>query len=804
MQHQEVTDKNKLIYGKNIHYPEDTLDPNVKKKDDYGLQYAKAMYADFTNGRASLFYQYRAQMQENRDFAAGLQNTDEFKRRLSDDDQDESYLNIDWRIVTIPSRFIDATVGKMIEYDNPITLTAIDSISQDKKRESYWKRHAQIKNKEFISQVEEVAGAKMTAPTDGDEPQTIEELDLYDALGNFKMKEEIAMEQAMSLLMFEKNNWREKEKQLKRGSIVDGLFGTKVTTLANGFPTVRVCDAINLILPFSKYYDFRDAAHIGEVIPYTLAELRKLAGNKLSEDDYKDVAQKFCKRFGNNIMWDEGLWLTIGRTGTVGSIYDTLAIPVMDFEITTVDSAVYKKTVNQSGNMNYFKADYNYDPENGNKDSKNKRSKVGIEYEITYSGCWILDTDFIIGWGCNHNVPRDPGNLYKCYKEYTVYAPDMQGGIITSKAERMLPFGSAIQLSWLKMQALKANAAPKGYAIEVSGLIDVPMGAKGQVITPLQIIKMHRQTGVLAWSRKDMRGDSSGYKPIEPMENGIGTQAQEYINDINFNVEMIRSVTGINENSDASTPNPNQPVYTAKLALMATNNALATVYDGYKYVKLGTARSLMDKIQVLAKYGRLNDLLTALGEATMQIIKIGADLAFSQYGIVVDDLPSDQDRQWLDKMIETALAQRTNTTHTGGIELEDAMIIRSIQNVKLAWRMLIVRRKRREHLDMIQKQNDIKMNGQVQQESATKANILQMQRDTQAHAFKMDEIHLSKSYDYVIMELNKGSIKDDLKYKTDSDFITNLLQQEHESSQNDAQRQADIETAAAKPAPATV
>ncbi len=778
-------------YGTDVMYPEDTLDPNVKKEDSWGLQYAKSMYADFRNGRARVFYEYRDQMQENRDLARGGQDPDQFKRRLDDDDMEESFLNIDWRIVAIPARFIDATIGKMIEFDNPITLTAIDSVSIDKKRTAYWKKYAQIKNQEFLAAVEQVAGAKMTGQPDGDEPQTIEELDLYNALGNFKMNEEIAMEQSLELMMFEKNEWREKEKKLKRDILVDGIAGTKTTFLASGFPNVRACDAINLVLPYSKYPDFRDAPHIGEIIPYTLAELRKLAGNKLSEEDYKDIAKKFCKRFGNDMLWDDDRWYTRGRNGIVGNPYDTLAIPVMEFEVKTVDSTVYKRTVNQTGNVNYFKVDYNYDPENGKKsDSKNQRTRVGVEYEMTYSGGWIVTTDYIVGWGCNHNVPRDPTNLFKCYREFNIYAPEMQNGMIIAKAERMLPFGNAIQLSWLKLQALKANAAPRGYAIEISGLMDVPMGAKGAVVTPLELIKMHRQTGVLAWSRKNIRGELANFKPIEPMENGMGAQAQEYINDINFNIEMIRSVTGINENSDASTPNPNQPVYTAKLAVMATNNALATVYDAYKFIKLGTARSLLDKIQCLVRYGKMDGFTAALGEATMKIIQIGSDMAFSEFGIMVDDLPTDQDRAWLDKQIENALAQRTNT-HTGGIELEDAMMIRTIQNVKLAYRMLIVRRKRREQLDEKMKQQAILMNGQVQDQSAETANLGKMQADAAAHKNKLEEIHLTKTWDYVIAEVNKGSVKDDIKYKTDMDFLKTLLGQHHEAGLQENQIAAD-------------
>ena len=784
MQYQAAPN-NEIQYGKQIYYPEDTLNPSVKAEKKWGLRYAQAMYADFRNGRGRIFWEYRDQMQENRDVARGGNDPDEFKRRLGDDDMEESYLNIDWRIAAVPARFIDATIGKMCQFDNPVTLTAIDKVSQDKKKDEYWSKAAAIRNKAWIDSIEKMANSQIMPPSGGLEPTSIDELDLYASIGNYKMKEEIAMEQWLQLMMFDLNNWRETEKAIKRALLVDGISGTKVTMLANGFPRVEVCDAINLVLPYSKFADFRDAPHIGHIKPYTMAELRKLAGEELSEEDYKAIARKFCNRYGNDMLWDDDRWYTRGRNGIVGNPYDSLSIPVMEYEVITVDSIVYQKTTNPNGNFKYAKKNATYDPTKSK--SENKPEKAEVQYEMSYSGCWIVDTDYEIGWKCNHNVPRDPTNIYKCYREFSVYAPDMQNGMIISKTERMIPFGNAIQLSWLKIQALKAAAAPKGYAIEISGLMDVPTGVKGKTMTPLEIIKVQSQTGRLLWSRANIKGDLSNYKPMEEMENGIGEALNVLVGDINFNIEMIRSVTGINENSDASTPNPNQPVYTAKLAFMASNNALATVFDGYKSIKLGVARSLCDKVQVLAKYNMLDSFIVALGGGTVKVIDQSKDLAFSEYGIMVDDLPTDEDRAWLEKQIDSAMAQRTNT-HTGGIELEDAIMVREISNVKLAARMLIVRRQRREMLDAQMKQSDIQSNGQVQQNSAMVAHQLKMAEAMQNHIFRMDEINLTQVWLYVDSQVKAGTASGVVKQKADADLIQTLIEHEHEDTMqaNDA------------------
>jgi replicative superfamily II helicase len=183
----------------------------------------------------------------------------------------------------------------------------------------------------------------------------------------------------------------------------------------------------------------------------------------------------------------------------------------------------------------------------------------------------------------------------------------------------------------------------------------------------------------------------------------------------------------------------------------------------------------------------LDSFIVALGGGTVKVIDQSKDLAFSEYGIMVDDLPTDEDRAWLEKQIDSAMAQRTNT-HTGGIELEDAIMVREISNVKLAARMLIVRRQRREMLDAQMKQSDIQSNGQVQQNSAMVAHQLKMAEAMQNHIFRMDEINLTQVWLYVDSQVKAGTASGVVKQKADADLIQTLIEHEHEDTMqaNDA------------------
>jgi hypothetical protein len=114
-----------------------------------------------------------------------------------------------------------------------------------------------------------------------------------------------------------------------------------------------------------------------------------------------------------------------------------------------------------------------------------------------------------------------------------------------------------------------------------------------------------------------------------------------------------------------------------------------------------------------------------IGKYNISILDEMRDLYLFDFGIFIDLDPDEDERQMLEANIQVALQQQT-------IDLEDAIDIRNIKNIKLANELLKMKRKRRIEQKQKEKQMEYQMqmqtNMQSQQAAAeSKAQLLQME-----------------------------------------------------------------------------
>jgi hypothetical protein len=95
-----------------------------------------------------------------------------------------------------------------------------------------------------------------------------------------------------------------------------------------------------------------------------------------------------------------------------------------------------------------------------------------------------------------------------------------------------------------------------------------------------------------------------------------------------------------------------------------------------------------------------------IGKYNVAILDDIRELYLHDFGIFIDVSPDEEQRQMLEANIQISLQQQT-------IDLEDAIDIRMINNIKLANEMLKVKRKKR----MEQKQKDTEMQFQMQMQT---------------------------------------------------------------------------------------
>jgi hypothetical protein len=114
-----------------------------------------------------------------------------------------------------------------------------------------------------------------------------------------------------------------------------------------------------------------------------------------------------------------------------------------------------------------------------------------------------------------------------------------------------------------------------------------------------------------------------------------------------------------------------------------------------------------------------------IGKYNVAILDEIRDLYLYDFGIFIEVAPDEEEKQMLEANINVALQQKT-------IDLEDAIDIRSMSNIKLANEMLKVKRRRRmeQQQKQAQQQQQMKLQSDLQtQQSAAqqKAQLIQLE-----------------------------------------------------------------------------
>ena len=148
--------------------------------------------------------------------------------------------------------------------------------------------------KDFAERLSVASGIPMGASAGA--PETDEELELYMQL-NYKQATEIALEEGIDLA-FTINDWEEISRRLIRDLVDINISATKTLLDANGIG-IRYVDPKYLVASHTTHPDFKDLLHVGEIRQITIQELKRIAGDQFTEDEYHDMAKNYISKNGN-------------------------------------------------------------------------------------------------------------------------------------------------------------------------------------------------------------------------------------------------------------------------------------------------------------------------------------------------------------------------------------------------------------------------------------------------------------------------------------------------------------------------
>ena len=285
-------------------------------------------------------------------------------------------------------------------------------------------------------------------------------------------------------------------------------------------------------------------------------------------------------------------------------------------------------------------------------------------------------------------------------------------------------------MTHLKLQQVIARTVPDGVYIDADGLNEVDLGT-GSAYNPEDALRLYFQTGSVIGRSYTQEGDyNQGKVPIQQLTSNSGaSKAQMLIGNLNHYLDMIRAVTGLNEARDGTIANSDALVGVQKLAALSSNTATRHILDGSLYIYRTLAEALTYRVADILEYSDFkDDFINKIGKYNVSILGEISDLYIYDFGIFIELSPDEEQKAMLEQNIQMALSK-------GDINLEDAIDIREIKNLKLANQLLKVKRKAKQEQDEkreLQKQAMVSQQQLQSQQMAAQVAMQKIEAETQA------------------------------------------------------------------------
>jgi hypothetical protein len=683
-------------------FPLDDIDPKEKDKD-WGKKWCEAIYASWKQGGTAIPYNRIEEFQLLRDLAAGRQDVLQYQKILLDESDEKGaqtgYMNINWDIPSVMPKFLRVVEGMMEQTDHQVVATAVDPTSTDDKEAAKLDMQYRMKFKEALNYIDKAMGVDKS---DEYIPESMEELNLYEGAGGFKLAREREIEEVLDY-SFYISEWKETKKKIIRDLCVINCCATKdYTDKYTRKVKARYVDPAKFIGQYSRFQNHKNMEFGGELTQILISDIRKLNPD-VPESTLRELADNY-----NGIRGNISLDTLTYNADIRSANYDSFLVDVMDAEWMSINSEYKTKRKTQYG------FDIMYDEDWGKVVNTEKKKTEKYDIKVVYKCKWIIGTDYVYDFGLQFDVPR-PG---KKEVELSYHLYKLPYRSLVSLSETHI---HQMVLAYFKLQNAIAMSAPKGLAIEFTSLQNMALGAKK--LQPLDLIKIKTQTGTLLYKSTTHKGVPNvpgGFKPIQELEGGIGNQLVEFIKVWEFNAEDIRETTGINQAADASSPDPNAPVGSNKMAIAATNNALRPIYSAYLNIKEKTAKNLSLRIQLLIKHDKeaYEGYMPVLGSMGVQIVSAGADTVDADYYIKYEAKPTDERRDVIMKAAMQAMTPDKDGSTSIGLP-DFLMIERLLESGNLKYAEVYLNYKSKKNKDkqlQLQREN-MQLDSQREQEA---------------------------------------------------------------------------------------
>tara|TARA_R100001440_G_scaffold9520_2_gene17811 strand:+ start:540 stop:2966 length:2427 start_codon:yes stop_codon:yes gene_type:complete len=690
------------------YFPKQNVSDEYKNSAEYGLKVAKAIESEwFEDGGLNSKYQRgKDNFHKLRSYARGEQSIQKYKDELSING-DLSYLNLDWKPVPIIPKFVDIVVNGMSQRVYDIRAYSQDPFGVEKRTKYMEDVLEDMKSIPFTQMAaQEGIDVRTSEFETEDLPANEEELSLHMQL-SYKQGIEIAEEEAINC-MLDGNNYDLVRKRYLYDLTVLGIGAVKTNYSKSTGITVDYVDPAKIVYSYTESPYFEDIYYIGEVKTIPVNELIK---------QFPDLTAAELEEIQKTKPYNE---LAYNQRYVSQGKYDSNKIQVLYFNYKTYNNEVYKMKNTRTGGV---KAILKTDQFNPPAELQGDFTKLEKAVEVLYEGAVILGTNKLLHWGLAKNMMRPKSDYTKVKMNYAIVAPRMYNGKIESLVSRTTGFADMIQLTHLKLQQVMSRIIPDGIYLDADGLAEIDLG-NGTNYNPQEALNMFFQTGSVIGRSMTADGDMNpGRVPIQEIASGNGgAKMQSLIQTYNYYMQMIRDATGLNEARDGSMPDKNALVGIQKIAAANSNTATRHILDAGLFLTAEIAECLSLRISDVLEYSPTKEaFVQKIGAFNVGVLQELKDLHLHDFGIFIELQPDEEEKQLLENNIQMALQQQS-------INLEDAIDVREVRNLKLANQLLKVRRKKKQELDQRIAQQNMQQQAQLNQQSAAAAAQAEVQK----------------------------------------------------------------------------
>jgi len=691
----------------NNYFPSQVISDLEKMSYEYGLKVAKAIESEWfnVNQNNNKYYNNKNDFKKLRLYARGEQSIQKYKDELSING-DLSYLNLDWKPVPIIPKFVDIVVNGIAERMYDIKAVSVDPNGVSKRTKYMESMLRDMRSKEFNDFAQENFNMNTYENPKETLPDTEEELDLHMQL-SYKQAIELAEEQALNTIM-KGNRYELIKKQFYYDLTILGIGAVKTTFNTSEGVTIKYVDPASLVYSYSDSPYFEDIYYVGEVKTIPINELIKEFPH-LSLVDLEEISKNKTHTKHNNNSYSRR--------------EDSNTIQVLYFNYKTFMNETYKVKQTGTGGDKVILKDDTFNPP---VDLENNFGKLQKKIEVLYEGALILGTDKLIKWEMAKNMMRPKSDFTKVKMNYSIVAPRMYEGRIESLVSRITGFADMIQLTHLKLQQVLSRMVPDGVYLDADGLAEIDLG-NGTNYSPQEALNMFFQTGSVIGRSFTSDGDQNpGKIPIQEISSGSGGQKmQSLIQTYNYYLQMIRDVTGLNEARDAASPDPKALVGVQKMAAANSNTATRHILQGGLFLTSEVVECLSLRISDIIEYSPTKEaFIQQIGAHNVATLTEMSELHLYDFGIFIELTPDEEEKAMLENNIQVALGQQN-------IELEDAIDLREIKNIKLANQLIKIRRKKKIARDQKIQQENMQAQAQANIQQQESSAQLEMQKQQQ-------------------------------------------------------------------------